>query len=73
MGVKVECCNCGEVFGIPPIDDISEGEGCTLDCAHCGDLLIIDDGVIKDFHKHINEGCPEWPADGKNTGFVEID
>ena len=44
----------------------------TLDCQNCGQLLYNDDGVLVDFHARIHEGCPAWPADGRGTGYLEL-
>jgi hypothetical protein len=47
--------------------------GATLDCPNCDTLLIIKDNRLYEFHSYMNketEGL--WPADGKNTGFIEL-
>ena len=54
------------------LDNWSDGEGATLDCISCKGLLIIDNGVVCDFHKTLNASNQEWPADGNGTGFVDV-
>ena len=70
--MKTKCCNCSDTFNIPGVESLSDHEGATLDCPACNAVLIIDDGILKDFHRFMNEGDPRWPADGKNTGVIEI-
>ena len=51
----------------------ADGEGATLDCGFCRLMLIVHEGVPVDFHRHLNSKNPAWSADGKGTGFIEID
>jgi predicted RNA-binding Zn-ribbon protein involved in translation (DUF1610 family) len=70
--IRFECPNCGDGFGIPGISNVAECEGATCDCPNCGDLLLFDEGKLVDFHKAMNAADPRWPADGKNTSWVEV-
>lgn len=62
------------------IDDPSEAEGATMDCANpdCNSLLIYKDGEVRDFHKWMYQKSKEdneefiWPEDGRGTGYFQI-
>lgn len=53
-------------------DELNSKVHCTLDCHGCRSLLLIENGVLKDFHKTIHEDCPDWPEDGVGTGSLTI-
>lgn len=46
--------------------------GATTDCPNCNTLLL---GVVmlRSFHEVMHEQNPEWPVDGTNTGFIDIE
>ncbi len=51
---------------------LDSNEGATVDCPHCGSLLIIKNSELLDFHKYLNkETKGEWPEDGHGTSYVE--
>jgi hypothetical protein len=66
---KCECCK--GIFHIPNTtrEDV---EGATADCPLCDALVILEKGEAKNFHKWLNAKEPEWPADGKNTGVIDV-
>ena len=70
--MKCKCPSCGQEFGIPSIESLAEAERATLDCPHCETILIVKQGVLRDFHKYMHERNPEWPADGRNTGVISM-
>lgn len=47
-----------------------DGMNFTTDCK-CGTLLLVNDGIARDFHKAMHEDNPSWPKDGKGTAFIE--
>ena len=54
-----------------------EANKCTANCAQCGALVLMQmlpDGTVHgiDFHKEMNRRNPIWPADGSNTGVIEV-
>ena len=51
--------------------DMAEFAGYTVDC-HCGKILIIVESHLEDFNVHVNAKDPRWPADGSNTGYIEV-
>lgn len=62
------CPNCDYIFR----DKFkSDHVGVTLDCPNCGELLIVG-MVLNDFHKYIHSINEEWPEDGKNTSYAEV-
>ena len=69
--MKVICPVCNKKSNLH-VDTVEEANGSTFDCAWCNALLIMKGGKVLDFHKQLHEQEPSWPADGKNTGFVEI-
>lgn len=52
----------------------SDVSGMTTNCKVCGSMLIFLglDAFASDFHKHLASTNPDWPADGANTGFIEV-
>ena len=70
--VSFTCPKCNEPIGVLGIENVSEAEGCTMDCPECGALLICHKGVAKGLHEHIHSTSPEWPIDGAGTGYIEI-
>lgn len=48
--------------------------GSTMNCFHCGVLLIADEATksVIDFHEYLHEKNPEWPKDGAGTGSVSM-
>ena len=44
----------------------------TLDCEHCGILLVIKDGRVYPFHEWMHSQDPRWPVDGTDTAYVEV-
>lgn len=67
---KFECPECHKEGMCAAIKDgCVDALGATLDCQHCGALLVIRP-VIFPFHKWLNSTEPLWPADGKGTGYV---
>lgn len=51
--------------------------GTTFDCPECGSLQVMMGTTIEfksmNFHEWMNEKNPNWPVDGANTGYVEIE
>lgn len=63
---------CGHAFPKPAAWP-QEIEGATADCSECGALLLLVSNTHAAlFHKEMNRRDPQWPADGKDTGYVEI-
>jgi len=56
------------------VTNLKEYPGASLDCPNCQALLIVDpdDTSIKEFHGWLHSQEPKWPADGKNTGYMEF-
>lgn len=74
MSELAVCPICNNKFETLTQEIILENEGCTVEhtAGNCGSLLIIKNGVLVDFHKYMNKQNPQWPADGKNTGCIEV-
>jgi len=53
-------------------ETVIENEGATLDCNNCDGLVLIENGLLKDFHKKLNQKDARWPANGENTHYVEF-
>ncbi len=72
--LKLTCSECSNDIKITSreVHEASEIEGCTFDCAHCGALLVMNQGEVKSLHKMLSVECPGWPADGAGTGFIEM-
>lgn len=69
----MQCPKCKLWFGFGDEDPIiSEIEGCTMNCFHCGALLIVESTFARDFHEFLHSQNPNWPVDGKETGYIEI-
>ena len=69
MPAQLTCPKCSKVieFKITVLP-----RSATCDCSHCGTLLLLEDGKLTDFNKTMHERDARWPADGKNTGWIEI-
>lgn len=57
--------------------------GATFDCSVCGDLQVLSDDmdvlyITKNFNQWMHDKGPDpktgfqWPADGANTGYVDV-
>lgn len=66
------CPECNKGFRFTTETSMKEAEGCTLDCPHCKNILIVKEGTLKHFHKWLHSHEPEWPADGEGTQFIEV-
>lgn len=44
----------------------------TTDCKECSQLLVMVGGGLLLAHKHWNSQNQIWPAEGSNTGYLEI-
>ena len=55
------------------IENWSEGNDATMDCYHCGQLLLVREGHLKDFHQTLHAEDDRWPEDGNGTGWVGIE
>ena len=71
--IDLTCSACRKEFKIAdPSISIEEAEGCTLDCPHCNELLVVNNGETERFHSFMHDVDPGWPEDGKDTGHVEF-
>lgn len=69
MSLCVKCPVCGEnTFW----DHVSQEFCGTADC-HCGALLYIENRAAKEFNAHMHELDSNWPFDGENTFYVEVE
>lgn len=73
LSTPVVCPDCKGAFKVQVASE-HDMWGATLDCAHCGALLIADEESksILNFHKHMHDQNPIWPTDGKNCGSIDI-
>lgn len=55
-------------FGVNGPEDCNHS---TLDCPTCGELLLVVDGYVVNFHPWMNSQNPAWPADGEGTSYLE--
>jgi hypothetical protein len=70
--IQLLCPKCQKSFRVPDCFTRGDCEGCTMDCPHCQALLIMDKGIVKDFHQKLHDEDPRWPADGKGAGYLEL-
>ena len=68
--ISVKCPACDSNSFLPP--QVESVEGCTRDCAHCGEILVVKDGLTYLFHEFMNAQCEDWPKNGKDTGFIDL-
>jgi DNA-directed RNA polymerase subunit RPC12/RpoP len=69
------CPTCNQEFHFTDQTDaevFAKDNGATCDCPYCGMLILLEDNQSKDFHKTLHQEDARWPADGKNTGYLEI-
>ena len=71
MPVKFKCPECNQDFEVVA-ETLESCEGATMDCKHCEALLLCVDGKAVEFHGHLHESNPMWPADGKNTYSMDV-
>ena len=72
--VNLTCPECSGTFGInsESVTTKEQVEGCTFDCPRCSTLLVMCDGVVRNFHAAMHEQDTRWPADGSGTGYAEF-
>lgn len=73
--LKYKCKVCGGTFSSPHVKtkgDMIKYDGATMDCPHCGFIYMVKKGKLVDFNKELHKTCPEWPEDGKGTGYIEL-
>lgn len=70
--VRGECPECDRGFAFGAGVTLEDAEGVTTDCNECGALLLIEGGRVYEFNKKQHSEDSRWPADGNNTGSVEV-
>jgi hypothetical protein len=50
-----------------PMTVVADYESATCDCPYCDCMLLIQGGVLVDFHKTLHNNDPRWPETGKGT------
>lgn len=46
----------------------------TLDCTECGtELIMVNESYAQDLNKYLHGENPQWPIDGRGTGYVDLD
>lgn len=68
--ISITCKSCGKLFKIRATSK-NDANGCTFDCKHCGELLIMKNRRVRLFHEYMHEVHNRWPGDGKDTYYVE--
>lgn len=68
--MKVRCPICKKFFKFRY--KLKDVEGATFNCKQCGELLIIKNQTIKDFHLHLHSTDPSWPKDGRGTMSIGL-
>lgn len=51
---------------------LPEDNGCTVDCPKCGELCIIINVEVLNFHEYLHSQDERWPKDGAGTGYLGI-
>ena len=75
--------SCGhEIENVPERFEEYVNTGTTFDCPECGNLEVMQGSMVvfktQDFHQWMHDQSVKrgdahiWPADGKNTGYVDI-
>lgn len=70
MKIKVRCPICLKFFKFKY--SFKQAEGATFDCRQCGNLLLMSNQKIVDFHAHLHSTDPSWPKDGEGTSYIQF-
>jgi len=69
--IELKCPDCGFHSRLhTPLSGLSESF--TADCLECNATLLVEGGLVYLLHEKLHEECPEWPKDGKGTGYIEL-
>ena len=51
--MKHKCIFCGAELYLWDKSDLSDKDGCSLDCPECGDTMIVKNGVLYDMNEYL--------------------